>query len=178
MSKLYISFKFYFRAEYAEKTISLDKNFFENDRMKYSENSKTCIITISGNIHSLGKVLNCNTESLNILEYSHTEIIGHSINQIIPNVLAEIHDELMRRYFDTSVSKAMGKERIVFALNKSGYIVPCTLMIKVFPNLNEGIRVVGFLKKVELTTPSTTHTKGGEETTTTTSSSSNSKVRK
>jgi len=35
------------------------------------------------------------------------------------------------------------------SLNKSGYIVPSTLMIKVLPNLDEGIQIVGFLKEIE-----------------------------
>lgn len=34
-------------------------------------------------------------------------------------------------------------------LNKLGYIVPSTLMIKVLPNLDEGIQIVGFLKEIE-----------------------------
>jgi len=35
------------------------------------------------------------------------------------------------------------------SLNKNGYIVPSTLMVKVLPNLDEGIQMVGFLKEIE-----------------------------
>lgn len=38
--------------------------------MKYSENSTTCIITISGNINTLGIVTNCNNEIYRILGYT------------------------------------------------------------------------------------------------------------
>src|SRR5690606_30150303 len=45
--------------------------------------------------------------------------------------------------------RVMGQERIVFPINKDGYIIPSSLMIKVMPNLDEGIRLVGFLKDVD-----------------------------
>lgn len=55
----------------------------------------------------------------------------------------------MKNYFETSEAKVIGQERIVFPINKHGYMVPCSLMIKVLPNLDEGIRLVGFLKEVQ-----------------------------
>jgi len=97
----------------------------------------------------LGKVLDVNNEIYNILEYSHMELIGENINKIMPDILGNIHNELMRNYFETSVSEFIGKDKSVFAMNKSGYLVPCSLMIKVYPNLDEGIRVIGFLRKIE-----------------------------
>jgi len=106
-------------------------------------------VTLSGNIHSLGKVLDVNNEIYNILEYSHMEIIGENINKIMPDILGSIHNDLMRNYFETSVSEVIGKDKLVYAMNKSGYLVPCSLMIKVYPNLDEGIRVIGFLRKFE-----------------------------
>jgi len=65
----------------------------------------------------------------------------------------------MRNYFETSDPKVIGHERLVFPLNKDGYIVPCSLMIKVLPNLDEGIRLVGFLKDVD---KDGTFAKGGD----------------
>lgn len=99
----------------------------------------------------MGKVLNANPETMKILEYPHTEMIGLNITHIIPEVIGEVHDDLMKRYFDTSVPHVMGRERAIFPQTKSGYILPCALMIKIYPNLDEGIRVVGFLRKIEHT---------------------------
>jgi hypothetical protein len=67
----------------------------------------------------------------------------------MPKAIADLHDGFMRNYFETSEAKVIGIERVVFPVNKSGYVVPCTLMIKVLPNLDEGIRMVGFLKDIE-----------------------------
>jgi len=138
-----------------------DRGFFDNERFRYSENSRTCIITCSANIHSIGNVLDANSEIERILGYPHTEVVGRNISQIMPDCLGNIHDDLMKRYFQTSSPHIMGRERQIYAMNKSGYIVPCGLMVKVYPNLDEGIRVVGFLRKFEADFAS--KTKLGEE---------------
>ena len=137
------------RADYIEKTSTANKQFIDNERLKYGENSTTCIITCSGNYNNLGTVTNINNEIVRILEWSKGDIIGQNITRIMPKIIADGHDGMMRRYFETSESVIIGKERIVFPVNKSGYLVPCSLMIKVLPTLDEGIRVVGFLKDLE-----------------------------
>jgi len=81
----------------------------------------------------------------------------------MPDIIGLNHDALMMRYFETSVPYVIGRERPVFPMNKAGYIIPCALMIKVYPNLDQGIRVVGFLRKIESNSPATLKPKVGEE---------------
>lgn len=57
----------------------------------------------------------------------------------MPKVYSDQHDQFMRTYLETSDSKIIGLERLVLAQNKQGYLVACTLMIKILPNLDEGI---------------------------------------
>ena len=57
----------------------------------------------------------------------------------MPKFYSDSHDLFMKNYLETSESKIIGLERVVLALNKSGYLVACTLMIKILPNLDEGI---------------------------------------
>jgi len=137
------------KADYVIKSSVVNKQFIENDRLKYGENSNTCIITVSGNQNKMGMIKNINNEITRILGFSKADLIGQNVNRIIPKYLAEIHDGLMRSYFETSESKVLGLERLVFPLTKKGYVVPCTLMIKVLPDLTNGVRLVGFLNEVE-----------------------------
>jgi PAS domain S-box-containing protein len=127
------------------------KKFVDNERSKYGENSNTCIITLSGNYNSIGTVTNSNNEVTRILGFAKNDIIGQNINRIMPKIFADMHDGLLRSYFERSESKIVGAglERIVYPQNKNGYLLPCTLMIKVLPNLDEGIRIVGFFKEME-----------------------------
>ena len=50
----------------------------------------------------------------------------------------------MIQFFENNNLKHDG-ELVVFALSKKGSIVPCTLMIKLVPNLRRGIQFIGFL---------------------------------
>ena len=65
----------------------------------------------------------------------------------MPEVIAEVHDVFFKRYLETSESHIMGYERVVFPIHKEEYIVPCMLLLKLLPNLDEGIKIIGFLKE-------------------------------
>jgi hypothetical protein len=57
----------------------------------------------------------------------------------MPKIYGDFHDDLMKRYMDTTDAIVMNKERMVLCLNKNGYLLPCSLMIKILPNLDEGV---------------------------------------
>ena len=63
----------------------------------------------------------------------------------MPKVYADLHDDFMNIYMQTSRNKVMNRERMVLCMNSQGYLLPCSLMIKVLPNLSQGISIVGFL---------------------------------
>jgi len=102
-------------------------------------------------MHTLGIIQNVNTEITKTLGYQVTDLIGENIKGIMPHVIAEIHNDLMKRYLDTSKEVVLGKEWIVFPQSKAGYIIPCTLLLRIFPNLSEGIKIVGFLHSLDWT---------------------------
>jgi len=139
------------RADYIGKSSIANKQFIDNERLKYGENSNTCILTCAGNFNSIGTVTNSNNEITRILGYSKNDIISQNISRIMPKIYADLHDGFMRSYLETSESKIIGLERLVLPQNKQGYLVTCTLMIKVLPNLDEGIQIVGFLKDIDTT---------------------------
>ena len=53
-----------------------NKQFLDNDRLKYGENSNTCIILCSGNLNQVGIVTNTNNEITRILHMNKNEIEG------------------------------------------------------------------------------------------------------
>jgi len=137
------------KSDYVTKSNILNQHFIDSDKLKYGENSNTCLITVTCNDNNMGLVSNVNSEITRILNYPKEEIIGQNINSVMPRVIADRHDAFLKRYLGTSQARVMNIERLVFPINKKGYLVPCTLMIKVLPNLSEGIRIVGFLREVE-----------------------------
>ena len=81
--------------------------------------------------------------------YTKSEIIGEGVEIIMPKVFGDAHGALFQRYFEKDKGTAMNVERTVYAMNKDGYVIPCTLLIKVVPSLTDGIQTIGFLKEKE-----------------------------
>jgi PAS domain S-box-containing protein len=115
---------------------------------KYDINSTTCIIIVSGNTNDLGKCITLNNDVKKLYEFSNKEIIGQEINKIMPPVYEKLHTQFLKNFFeDRQVErKSLHEERVVYAVNKKGYLIPSSLMIKLMPDFkNSSIRIVGFL---------------------------------
>lgn len=67
----------------------------------------------------------------------------------MPKIYANNHEKFMTRYLETNESTIVGIERIVMCLNKTGALLPCSLMFKILPLLGKGIRMVSFIKRVK-----------------------------
>ena len=67
----------------------------------------------------------------------------------MPKAYGDMHDKFIQKYLNTSYSTIIGQERMIMCQNKQGYIIPCSLMIKVLPSLQEGIQMVGFIKEID-----------------------------
>lgn len=57
----------------------------------------------------------------------------------MPKIFSDYHDAQVLNFLKSSNETVMGKERLVLGEDRQGYMVPCLLMIKVYPNLEEGI---------------------------------------
>lgn len=57
----------------------------------------------------------------------------------MPKLIQSIHDGLVNHYIETSIPRAIGMERLITPTNKEGFLVPSTLMIKILPNLEDGL---------------------------------------
>lgn len=58
------------KAEYVKKSTVVNKQFIDNERLKYSENSNTGILLMSGNLHTRNYVTNINYDITRILGFS------------------------------------------------------------------------------------------------------------
>lgn len=57
------------KAEYVSKSNQANKQFVDSDKIKYGENSNTCIITVSGNLNSVGTISNTNNETMRFITF-------------------------------------------------------------------------------------------------------------
>ena len=137
------------RADYIEKSVAADKEYIDSEGLRYGENSDTCLIAVSGNLKSMGIVKSVTNDITRILDYSKGDLVGHNISRIMPKVFADAHDQVMERYFESAQPRIINTEKLVYPINKSGYLVPCTLMVKILPRLTHGIVVLGFLREAD-----------------------------
>ena len=93
-------------------------------------------------------MLTASAETLDVLQYSSLEIIGQNINFIIPPILAEIHEVKLKDFFENGDQDKLKGHTLVFPMNKFGYIVPCSIGLKILPYLSEGVRIVSFIRQL------------------------------
>ena len=111
------------------------------------DNVGICII--SGDINELGRITFINMKLSSIFKYEKEELVGHSINKIVPYYIGQFHDDYIMRYFKTATKHILDKIRIVFGLNSEGFIFPVYINVRVVPDLDDSIRFIGLLKKIE-----------------------------
>jgi hypothetical protein len=61
----------------------------------------TTVVHVSGNKESLGKIMNASKSLTKVFGYNKNEVVGHSINILMPAIFAKRHTEFMERFFKT-----------------------------------------------------------------------------
>jgi len=129
----------YDRLAYAIKNI-------KNKRAKASlEVDSMAILIMSGAYEERGKVIQANSESLRLFGYSLSEMVDHPIEQFMPNFIARNHKKFMSRFYREGTSSIIGNRRKIFLLTKQCFIKEANLYVKVFPSLDSGIHIAGFM---------------------------------
>jgi len=105
-------------------------------------------IIISGRLNDTGKILSINTNACKILNYDKNELMFNNINNIVPPYISEYHDGFILNYIETSKKHIVDSIRIVFAIINTGFLIPISLLSKIIPNLDDGIRFIGLIRKL------------------------------
>ncbi|KRX07713.1 hypothetical protein PPERSA_05776 [Pseudocohnilembus persalinus] len=103
------------------------KAYLNTVQLKYGNNSNSAVIIMSGNIHNNYQITNVNYDFTRIFGFNKNEVINENVNKyIMPKALQTPHD----KYVD-------------------GWLIPSILRIKLFPFLNFGIQIIGFIKEID-----------------------------
>lgn len=140
---------------FLEKASVILKNIAESTQFncktdKYSDNAHTAIVIISGNEDELGKIVQTNNFIKESVGYQRRQLIGQNVSILMPKIFSDHHNNVLSRYLQTSNERMNGKERIVPVLCEDGFMFPATAYTKALPNLEQGIQIVGFISKVEV----------------------------
>ena len=95
--------KYYEKLSFIMKTTNKAEAFgVSEDNSKAGDNENTIVATLSGNPWDRGMVLNINNEIKRVLNFDKKEIIGGSIEKLMPKIIGELHDSILDRFFSTS----------------------------------------------------------------------------
>lgn len=83
----------------------------------------------------MGNIISVNNGVNSLLGYKPNEVVGEKIEMLMPKIFSDFHPRLLLRFFNNSSERPLNIERSVYAMNKKGYIILCTLMAKILPNL-------------------------------------------
>ena len=104
---------------------------------------------ISGEMETLGTVVNANAAVCSIFGRTSTELVGSNVNIVIPEPYGSIHGSYLQGFLEKGTSKVMDKIRYIFALHKNGYIVPIALLPKKVPRDMGKIAFLGVISEVK-----------------------------
>lgn len=128
-----------------DKNIQQQQDLVQNI---FSSSSNVSIIRVSANIADFCHVHSANQNIQKTLGYEPYEIVNLNINQyIIPKVLGDIHDNIVREFLLTSREYKLNQQKFITPINKDGFLVPCNNILKVYPNLDQGVHFVSFIQE-------------------------------
>ena len=89
------------------------------------DNASDGIITIREN----GIIETFNNAAETLFQYREQEVLGKSVNMLMPHPTRDEHDAYIRRYVETGAQRIMGNEVNVNALRKDGTVFPMSIKV-------------------------------------------------
>ncbi len=139
----------YDRVRRQEDALGVNRKFLDEIDMKYGSHSNAAVVLISGNRLDMGTVVNANHELFQILGFAKSEAIGENIACLMPGLIGMHHNALLENFFERQERARTSSlhERLIFPQHIKGYIVPCTILVRLVPNLDKGVQFLAFINK-------------------------------
>ena len=115
----------------------------------YGSNSESTILLLSGEKSNCGVILNCNTEIKQILGYSREEVMGNSVQMLIPyKKLKAFHNNFILSYVQDPEERGTEVTEIeILGQDNEGYLVTLKLLPYIVPSIDQGIVLMLFINK-------------------------------
>jgi len=137
---------FYYRTAQTQNSNKLRSSYGGNDWQ--GDANKAALFIISGNKSNIGEILCINNEVTEILGYEKNDLVSHNISHIMPPAIGRKHTEIILKSFNCAVSQGKRAAFMVLPLHKHGYLVVCTIVHRVVPELSQEVQIIGFVKKI------------------------------
>lgn len=114
--------------------------------LMFGENSASAVVVMSLEAEKVGYMLHTNDEIYRLLGYERKNLIGKKVNMLQPRMIADIHDQFLKKFLETAKRSVLNHTLQLFAITASGYVSPISLLIKLYPQMSDKITIVGFIQ--------------------------------
>lgn len=88
------------------------------------------LLSISGELTNMGEILDANLAAVRLFGYARADLMGNNINVIMPQPYSAFHQDALMKYMETGETTVINKNRQVFGLHRSGWLVPIDLFVR------------------------------------------------
>ncbi|CAD8157650.1 unnamed protein product [Paramecium octaurelia] len=113
-------------------------SILSGEDLSQEPNATTLVSTAA---EKFAQIINLNLSCCNLFGYSKSEMINRKINIFMPNLYQKFHDSYVERFLQTNDNKNINKERLIYIKQKSNYIAPCYLMLKIIQSLDDNLQL-------------------------------------
>ena len=88
------------------------------------------LLAISLGENSLGRVVSVNGHAQSVFGWEERELLGQSVNNIMPSTFAQYHDSLLQAFLRNRYKKVNGDERVLVGRSRGQHIFPIMLRLQ------------------------------------------------
>lgn len=81
--------------------------------------------------------MHTNDEITRVLGFERKALVGKNVNVIQPEPIAGYHDIVLKRFLNTKTRSLINHVRQIFAKTEAGYMIPITILIKLYPKMTD-----------------------------------------
>ncbi len=99
------------------------------EREEYLQGILDTVVDGIVTIDELGLIRDFNPAAAEIFGYQPHEVVGKTLNMLMPDPYRDGHDDYLRRYLETGESKVIGRRRETVGLRKDGTVFPIEIAV-------------------------------------------------
>ncbi len=92
-----------------------------------------------------GTVTEMNSAVEHVLGFSRADLVGSSVNKIMPQPIAQIHESIVHTFFQTMKAYSIGTPKPRFVKTKEGQYILCRSVKRIVPRLSDDLQVAMFM---------------------------------
>ena len=120
-------------------TLGVKKNWINH---KFGENSTSMVVVATSLDASSLTITHLFDNYKEFIGLEKEDIVGKLVNLLMPNDISAFHNVFIEKFFQSGQGKLINTPNIFPVLHKDKYFIPLEFLIRVIPDLSEGLRFV------------------------------------